>query len=347
MDLKTLKIEIQKSIESASDLRQLDVVFRDQLGKQGKLTQVLHSLKDVPPQKRKILGKEANLLKNFLEMKLEERTKEIKEKQRKDQEKKDWVDITAPGKKIFSGHLHPLTLIRRKAVEVFLGMGFSIAEGPELEVEWYNFDTLNFPPNHPAREMQDTFWVVQKDREALPAKKKLLLRTHTSPVQVRYMEKHKPPFRIIAPGKIFRHEATDSSHEMQFHHLEGLIVDKDVSVANFKAIIQEFYEKFFGRSVKVRLRPSYFPFTEPSFEVDMSCVICGGKGCSTCQGNVWLEMMGAGMVNPNVYKYSGLDPKNISGFAFGMGLDRLAMMKYKINDIRLFHSGDMRFLDQF
>jgi len=238
-------------------------------------------------------------------------------------------------------------------------MGFSIVEGPEIETEWYNFDALNIPKDHPARDLWNTLWLRQNNRP------RLLLRTHTSPVQVRYMEKNQPPLRIIVPGRVFRHEATDASHEVNFYHLEGLMVDKaysrqsrdgssesliqnrDVSVANFKAIIQKFYQKFFEKNVEIRLIPCYFPFTEPSFEVDITCLACGGKGCPACQKTGWMEMMGAGMVHPNVFKNSGLNPKEWQGFAFGMGLDRLAMMKYKINDIRLFYSGDLRFLEQF
>lgn len=238
----------------------------------------------------------------------------------------EWVDVTVPGVKPALGHLHPLTLVRRKIEEIFGSMGFSVAEGPEMETEWYNFDALNIPKNHPARDLWDTFYLTNG----------LLLRTHTSPVQIRYMEKNQPPLKIIVPGRIFRHEATDFSHEFNFHQVEGLMIDKTVSVANFKAIIQEFFKQFFGESsVQIRMRPSYFPFVEPGFEVDMM----GKKG--------WMEMMGAGMVHPNVLNNAGLNPKDWQGFAFGMGMDRLAMMKYKIDDIRLFYSGDLRFLQQF
>ncbi len=226
-------------------------------------------------------------------------------------------------------------------------MGFSVVEGPELENEWYNFDALSFPKEHPAREMQDTLWIKQKDRENLQSKKRFLMRTHTSPVQIHYMEKNNPPLRIVVPGRVFRNEATDVGHEVNFYHLEGLMVSENISVANFKAIIQEFFRRFFGKPVKIRLRPSYFPFTEPSFEVDLNCINCGGKGCSICSKTGWLEIMGAGMVHPNVFKAAGYNPKQVQGFAFGVGMDRLQMMKHKINDIRLFYSGDLRFLQQF
>jgi len=261
----------------------------------------------------------------------------IKKKELKIQTKGPYFDVTAPGKKLTSGHLHPLTQVRKKVEEIFQAMGFEVVEGPEMETEWYNFDALNIPKDHPARDLWNTLWL----------KNGLLLRTHTSPVQIRYLEKHNPPLRIIVPGRIFRYEATDASHEINFYQVEGLMVGKEVSASNFKAIIQEFFYQFFGKPIEIRMRPSFFPFTEPSFEVDMTCLNCNGKGCTACSETGWMEMMGAGMVHPNVLKNSGLNPKNWQGFAFGMGLDRLAMMKYKINDIRLFYSGDLRFLNQF
>jgi len=256
--------------------------------------------------------------------------------------KKDLFDPSIPGEKADAGHLHPLTLTQRKVIEIFESMGFSVIEGPEIETEWYNFDALNIPKDHPARDMWDTFWL----------KNKKLLRTHTSPVQIRYMEKNNPPIKIIVPGRIFRHEATDACHEINFYQLEGLMIDKDISASSFKAIIQEFLSRFFNAVVEARLRPSFFPFTEPSFEVDMSCVVCKGTGCSTCSQTGWIELIGAGMVHPNVLKAAKIIPYQKSGggwqgFAFGIGLDRLAMMKYKINDIRLLYSGDLRFLKQF
>jgi len=341
IDLKTLKIKAQNEIEKAKDLKELNEIFKKYLGKQGKLTQILRSLEKLPKAKRANIGKEANKFKNFLRIKFDEKTQEIKEKIRKITEEAEWIDITAPGKKPLIGHLHPLTLVKRKAEEIFQSMGFSVVEGPEIETEWYNFDALNIPKDHPARDAWDTFWLKDSGGQ------KLLLRTHTSPVQIRYMEKNNPPLRIIVPGEVFRHEATDASHEFDFYHIEGLMVDKAVSAANFKAIIQEFFQQFFEKSVKIRLIPSFFPFVEPGFQVDMTCLNCGGKGCQSCSQTGWLEMMGAGMVHPAVLKNSGLNPKFWQGFAFGMGLERLAMMKYKVNDIRLFRSGNLRFLQQF
>ncbi len=349
LDLKSLKNRAKNEIERAEDLKGLNELFNRYLGKRGEIPQILRSLKDLPKTERARIGKGANELKDILKLAFEKKEKKMRLLGAPVKET-GWLDITIPGKKPSLGHLHPLTLIKRKAEEIFQSMGFEVIEGPEAETEWYNFDALNIPKEHPARDMWDTFWLRQNEVKSQKLKVKsnrLLLRTHTSPVQIRYMEKNNPPLRVMAPGKVFRYEATDASHETNFYQLEGLMVGKNISAANFKAIIQEFYRRFFGKPVEVRLRPSYFPFTEPSFEVDMSCVNCGGKGCSVCSKTGWLEMMGAGMVHPNVYKNSGLNPKGLTGFAFGMGLDRLAMMKYKINDIRLFHSGDLRFLEQF
>ena len=341
MELKTLKIEAQKAIGGAQDLKVLNDIYKKYLGKKGELTQILRSLENLPKAKRVKVGREANVLKNSLRIKFDEKAQELKEKTQKQAEQTEWLDITAPGKKLILGHLHPLTLIKRKTEEIFQAMGFSVVEGPEVETEWYNFDALNVPKDHPARDLWDTFYL----------KNGFLLRTHTTPVDVRYMEKNNPPLRIIIPGRCFRHEATDASHDVQFYQIDGLMVGKDISVANFKAIIQEFFQRFFEKPVKIRLIPSFFPFVEPGFQVDMTCLNCEGKGCSVCSQIGWLEMMGAGIVHPNVFKAAGYvqNPPagGWQGWAFGMGMDRLAMMKYKINDIRLFYSGDLRFLQQF
>jgi phenylalanyl-tRNA synthetase alpha chain len=233
-------------------------------------------------------------------------------------------------------------MIQNELEDIFTSMGFEVADGPEVETEFYNFDALNMPKNHPARDMQDTFWL-----KGLHANERVAMRTQTSAVQVRYMEKHQPPFRIIVPGRIFRNEATDSTHEHTFHQFEALFVDKNINVGNFKFIAQEFFSRFFKKDVKVRLRPSYFPFTEPSFEFDISCTMCGGKGCPGCKNAGWLEIGGAGMVNQFVFESAGYKRNEYQGFAWGFGIERLAMMKYKINDIRLFHGGDIRFIKQF
>jgi phenylalanyl-tRNA synthetase alpha chain len=334
IDLKTIKKRAENEFKKAVDLKELDEIFKKYLGKKGEITQILKTLSKLPNERRAKIGKGINELKNFLEEKIEDKKSYFT---KATEDKEEWLDITAPGKKPVVGHLHPLTLIKRRIEEIFQAMGFSVVEGPEVETEWYNFDALNIQKDHPARDFWDTLYLKGGN----------LLRTHTSPVQIRFMEKNEPPFRIIVPGRVFRHEATDAKHEVNFYQVEGLMVGKDVSVANFKAVIQEFLNRFYQKEIKLRLRPSFFPFTEPSFEIDINCIVCGGKGCSTCLGQGWIELMGAGMVHPNVLKNSGLDPRNWQGFAFGMGLDRLAMMKYKINDIRLFYSGDLRFLQQF
>ena len=335
--LKTLKKKAENEIKSSKNLKDLDSVYKKYLDKKSELSQILRSLKRMPKTKRIKLGKEANELKQSLKKAIGQKTKKIKEKTIEKVYEKEWIDVTVPGKKPVLGHLHPLTHTKREVERIFQLMGFSVIEGPEVETVWYNFDALNIPKDHPARDLWDTFYL----------KNGMLLRTHTSPVQVRYMEKNNPPLRVIVPGRIFRHEATNSAHEFNFYHIEGLMVDKKISAANFRAILQEFYRQFFKKPVKIRMRPSYFPFVEPGFEVDMSCMLCMGKGCPACGRTGWQEMMGAGMVHPSVLKNSGLNAKNWQGFAFGMGLDRLAMMKYKINDIRLFYKGDLRFLKQF
>ena len=340
INLKKLKIEAKKGIKKARDLKSLNEVFNRYLGKrQGELVRILRSLEKLPKRKRAKIGEEANKLKDFIKQKIEVKAEKMRLIEASP-EKTEWLDVTIPGKKPLLGHLHPLTQVKRKTEEIFENMGFSVVEGPEIETEWYNFDALNIPKDHPARDVWDTFWLKNN-------RVKLLLRTHTSPVQVRYMEKNNPPLRIIVPGRVFRREATDASHEINFYHLEGLMIDKDISAANFKAVIQEFYREFFGKPLKIRFIPSFFPFVEPGFQVDISCLNCQGRGCSACQQSGWLEMMGAGMVHPNVLKNSGLNPKFWQGFAFGMGIERLVMMKYKINDIRLFYGGDLRFLKQF
>ena len=337
-NLKLLQKKAEKELKEAKELKQLEDIFQKYLGKKGEITKILRSLEKLPKTKRVKIGKQTNHLKNLLKVKIEAKAGKLKEKIREEVKEREWIDITIPGRKPLGGHLHPLTQVKSQTEEVFQSMGFSVVEGPEIENEWYNFDALNIPKDHPARDAWNTFWL--KDS-------KLLLRTHTSPVQIRYMEKNNPPLRIIVPGRIFRHEATDASHEINFYHVEGLMIDKNTSVANFKAIIQEFFKRFFQKGIKIRMRPSYFPFTEPSFEVDMGCLNCQGRGCSACFQTGWMEMMGAGMVHPNVLKAVGLNPKYWQGFAFGIGMDRLAMMKYRINDIRLFYGGDLRFLNQF
>lgn len=341
MENEKAQSKIQGKIDSAKDMKELDAIYRNYLGRKGEITLALRGMSNFSPQERKQRAPELQTLKREIDAAIVKRAHELKHKAIEEDLKAEWLDVSAPGKKIERGHLHPLTLLQNKVNDIFTSLGFEIVEGPEVETELYNFDALNIPKDHPSRDLWDTFWLKE------PKNQGLLLRTHTSPVQIRYMERHNPPLRIIAPGRVFRHEASDASHDIQFYQLEGLMVDKEISVANFKAVISEFFKALFGNRANIRLRPSYFPFVEPGFEVMMSCVNCGAKGCSVCSQSGWLEMMGAGMVHPNVFKAAGYNFSDWTGFAFGIGLDRIAMMKYKIDDIRLFYGGDLKFLRQF
>ncbi|MCD5396112.1 MAG: phenylalanine--tRNA ligase subunit alpha [Candidatus Pacebacteria bacterium] len=345
MEIKNLKKQAQEELNLIGKIEELKKFEEKYLGKEGKITKILRSLKNLSDKERKKIGKETNEFKDYLLGEIEKRREEIRKREIEEKEKEEWIDITIPPKKIEKGHLHPLSLAQERIEEIFVSFGFSVIEGPEIENEWYNFDALNIPKDHPARDLWDTFWI--KSQKSKVKSQKWLLRTHTSPVQVRYMEKHNPPLRIISPGRIFRYEATDASHEINFYQVEGLMIDRDITVANFYFIMDEFFKSFFRKETKIRLRPSFFPFTEPSFEIDIVCSLCKGKGCSVCSKRGWIELAGAGMVHPNVLKAVKIDPKKWQGFAFGLGLDRLAMIKYKINDIRLFYSGDLRFLRQF
>ena len=342
-----------KALKKIENLDELEALRLSYLGrKQGAIVQILRGLKDLPVEKRKTVGKEANDLARELEQAFEKRKEELIDEDLEHALKKEKIDISMPGVRLPQGHLHPVTKVRREIEEIFRSIGFKIATGPKIENEWYNFDALNIPKDHPARDLWDTIWLRSNQKlkvksEKLKIGEKLLLRTHTSPVQVHYLEKNNPPFRIIAPGEVYRYEATDASHDFQFWQVEGLVVDRKVSVANFKSITRSFYERFFKKQVKIRLRPSFFPFVEPGFEVDLSCVNCNGKGCRVCSQTGWLEMMGAGIVHPNVFKNTGYSPREWQGIAFGMGMDRLVLMKYKIPDIRLLRGGDLRFLKQF
>jgi phenylalanyl-tRNA synthetase alpha chain len=334
MFIKEIRDSALREILGAKNIEELESFRIKYFGRKGKVSEVLSQLKNLAGEERISLGKSANELKKEIEAIIEKKKKELTQSF---EAMKEWIDVSAPGHKLAKGHLHPRTLVLRRVEEIFQSLGFSVVEGPELETDYYNFEALNVPKDHPARDMQATLYVSEET----------LLRTQTSPMQVRYMEKNNPPLRIIVPGKVFRRDATDATHDSQFFQVEGLMVDKEISVANFKAVMGEFFKRFYGKEVKIRLRPSYFPFTEPSFEVDMSCAVCGGKSCRVCGQSGWLEMAGAGMVHQNVFKFAGYVPGEWQGFAFGIGLDRMAMMKYKISDIRLLNSGDLRFLKQF
>ena len=329
-----------EDLKKLSDKQSLEDLRVKYLGRKGELNKILEKVKTLGEKERAEHGRQLNALKQEIEQLLKDSWQKVKTASR--QLAEEWLDITAPGAKPLVGHWHPRTLVLREIENIFKSLGFSVVDGPELETQWYNFEALNMPKDHPARDMQDTFYVKN------PAGgEDLVLRTHTSPNQIRFMEKNEPPFRIIVPGKVFRNEATDASHEYQLHQFEGLMVDKNISVANFKAIVNEFFQRLYGLKAKIRLRPSFFPFTEPSFEVDMACVFCDQKGCRVCKNAGWLEMGGAGMVNQFVFESAGYVRNEWQGFAFGFGIDRLAMLKYHINDIRLLTGGDMRFLKQF
>lgn len=342
-EINTIKESFRAALEETPAIERVEELRIAYLGRKGALTLILRALKDLPSEERKRIGEEANRLRREIEEQLAEKRAELEKTVHESALKREWLDVTRPGIKSLRGHLHPVTRVLREIEEIFHSMGFATAEGPEVETDFYNFEALNMPPGHPARDMWDTFWLKKNPGQKSP----LLLRAHTSPVQVRYMEMHQPPIRIIVPGVVYRYEATDASHEIQFHQVEGLMVDKHISVANFKAIMQEFSSRLFGKKVSIRLRPSYFPFTEPSFEADISCVVCAQRGCSLCKQSGWLELFGAGMVHPSVFKAAGWNPERIQGFAFGIGFARLVAMKYKIPDVRLLNSGDLQFLKQF
>ena len=351
-DLAHIRDNALNEIKKADTPEAVEDLRVQYLGRKSALTSVLRSLKDLSPEDRRKIGAQAQALQKEITELLDKQANAMQKTLRESVLQKEWVDITRPGKYSEKGHLHPLTKMTREMASIFSAMGFETVDGPEVETEYYNFDALNIPRNHPAREMWDTFWLKEGQRIAgikstRGRHDRLLLRTHTSPVQIRYMESHNPPFRIIVPGRVYRYEATDASHDVQFHQIEGLMVDRTISIANFKAIIQEFFSRLFVKRVTIRLRPSYFPFTEPSFEIDISCVSCNQKGCSICKKTGWVELAGAGMVHPNVFKAAGYNPADARGFAFGMAIDRMALMKYNIPDIRLFRSGNLKFLKQF
>jgi len=341
MKNKILKIErdalaeIKKS-QSSDTLEVLRVKY---LGRKSELVAILRNLKDLSDSEKKDVGEKANEARIEIESQIKARELEIKNMEFKDMEEKERIDITYPGMKTEVGHLHPVTQTRYAIEEIFKSMGFLVVEDREIEDEFHNFNALNVPKDHPARDMQDTFWLKSG---AVP-------RTQTSSVQIRFMEKNKPPFRIVSPGRVFRKEASDATHESDFHQIECLMVDEagSITISSFKAVLHEFMKGLFGADVKVRLRPSYFPFVEPGFETDVSCPYCGEIGCRICKYSGWIELGGSGIVNQKVFTSVGFPEDKYEGFAFGFGLERMAMIKFGIDDIRLFHSGDLRFLEQF
>ena len=334
--IENVRKEFLERLEKVNSIEELEKLRVEFIGRKGKVTELLKSIPKLPPEERKEFGKACNVLKGEIESLIKERLSYFKELEKKEKLEKERIDVTLPGRRRPLGSLHVVTKTLKEIVNIFTSMGFSVAEGPEIETDFYNFEALNIPKGHPAREMQDTFYISED----------IVLRTHTSPVQVRIMEKHQPPVQIVAPGKVYRKDA-DVTHTPMFHQVEGLMVDERVTFADLKGVLELFLREMFGSDTKVRFRPSYFPFTEPSAEVDIGCVICGGKGCKVCKGTGWLEILGCGMVDPAVFKAVDINPDIYQGFAFGMGVERIAMLKYGIDDLRLFFENDLRFLRQF
>lgn len=335
--IQQIKADVEAILATAADLDTLENIRIKYLGKKGELTAVLKGMGKLSPEERPVIGALVNEVKAALENELEAKKAQISEKLEAEKLKAEVIDVTMPGKKSSAGKLHPLTKVMNEIKDIFIGMGFQIADGPEVEYDYYNFEALNIPKNHPARDTQDTFYIEDN----------IVLRTQTSPMQIRVMEKTKPPVRVIAPGRVYRSDSVDATHSPVFHQIEGLVVDKNVTMADLKGMLEMFVKSLYGEESKVRFRPHHFPFTEPSAEMDVSCFVCGGKGCSVCKGEGWIEILGCGMVHPKVLENCGIDPEEYSGFAFGVGLERIAMGKYDIDDLRLFFENDQRFLDQF
>jgi phenylalanyl-tRNA synthetase alpha chain len=344
IDIKKIKDQALKEIEEIQNSEEWQQIRNKYFSrKSGELAKLIKDVKEVSDDLKPKFGALANQVKEEIGSALDQKWSELA----KDQDEKldkDFIDVTLDIDKYKLGHLHPMTQVQSELEDIFKSMGFMILDGPELESDYYNFEALNIPSWHPARDAQDTFYI---DELPNSGQEKLVLRTHTSPVQVRAMQKYGAPLRCVVPGRVFRNEATDASHDHTFYQLEGLMIDKDISIANLVAVMKEMLSAIFKQEVKVRLRPGYFPFVEPGFELDFGCLICQGKGCSVCKQTGWIEFVGSGMVHPNVLKYGGIDPDKWSGFAFGLGTTRLVMMKYGIDDIRLLQSGDLRFLNQF
>lgn len=342
--LEKLRSEAKEKITNAVDLSTLEAVEVRYLGRKGEISIILQSLKGLPDEQKRTIGSLGNQVKKELEAIFNEKRTQLEEEQIRKSLATDFFDITAPGKKFPIGHIHPISQVQHEVEKIFGQMGFAIMDGPEVESEYYNFEGLNVPADHPARDMQDTFFVNEKMDNGHG---RLVLRTQTSPVQVRTMEKYGAPLRVIVPGRVFRYEATDASHDTTFNQVEGLLVDKDISLSHLKGVMNEFLTRLFHKEVTVRFRPGYFPFVEPGVELDFSCLLCGGKGCRVCKHTGWMEFMGAGMVHPNVLKAGGIDSTQYQGWAFGFGLTRLVMMRYGLDDIRLLSNGDLRFIKQF
>ena len=335
--LQKIKEEATKQILASEELTKLNEVRVAFLGKKGELTAVLKSMKDVLPEERPIVGQLVNETRAAIEDMLEETKKKLEAAELNFRLKQEVIDVTLPAKKNRIGHRHPNTIALEEVERIFVGMGYEVVEGPEVEYDYYNFEALNIPADHPAKDEQDTFYINSK----------ILLRTQTSPVQVRTMESRPLPLRMIAPGRVFRSDEVDATHSPSFHQIEGMVIDKNITFADLKGTLAEFAKELFGKDTKVKFRPHHFPFTEPSAEVDVTCFKCGGSGCRFCKGSGWIEILGCGMIHPKVLKMSGIDPEEYSGFAFGVGLERIALLKYEIDDMRLLYENDDRFLAQF
>ncbi|MBO5197961.1 MAG: phenylalanine--tRNA ligase subunit alpha [Lachnospiraceae bacterium] len=335
--LQAIREEVAKQIEACADMDKLNEIRVAFLGKKGELTNIMKSLKDATAEERPKLGMMINEARAEIEEKLSEKKDAFAKKLREEKMKAETIDVTLPAKKPMMGHRHPNSIALEEVERIFIGMGYEVVEGPEVEYDYYNFEALNIPANHPAKDEQDTFYITGD----------ILLRTQTSPVQVREMEKGKLPIRMIAPGRVFRSDEVDATHSPSFHQIEGLVIDKNITFADLKGTLAEFAKELFGEQTRVKFRPHHFPFTEPSAEVDVTCFKCGGSGCRFCKGSGWIEILGCGMVHPKVLKMSGIDPDEYSGFAFGVGLERIALLKYEIDDMRLLYENDERFLKQF
>ena len=335
--LEKIKEEALKQIAASDALEKLNDIRVSYLGKKGQLTSLLKGMKDVSPEERPKVGQMVNDARALIEGRLEEAKTALAQKAREEQLRKEVIDVTLPAKRQEEGHRHPNTIALEEVERIFIGMGYEVVEGPEVEYDEYNFEKLNIPKGHPARDEQDTFYINDS----------ILLRSQTSPVQVRTMEQGKLPIRMIAPGRVFRSDEVDATHSPSFHQIEGLVIDKGITFADLKGTLEEFAKEMFGTETKVKFRPHHFPFTEPSAEVDVSCFKCGGKVCRFCKGSGWIEILGCGMVHPHVLEMCNIDPDEYSGFAFGVGLERIALLKYEIDDMRLLYENDIRFLKQF
>ena len=336
-EILKIKEDSIEAIKNCEDLKTLNDLKVKYLGKKGELTTVLRGMGKLSPEERPVIGSLVNQVRDELTGVLEEKQKELEKAELLKKLETENIDVTEPSKKVNLGSLHPITQIINEVEEIFLGMGYEIADGPEVEKAIYNFDKLNTPPDHPARDVQDTFYITED----------IVLRSQTSPVQARVMENNKPPIKIICPGAVYRSDSVDATHSPVFHQIEGLVIDKNISMTDLKGTLEMFAKKCLGENTKIRFRPHHFPFTEPSAEADVSCFVCGGKGCRVCKGEGWIELLGCGMVHPNVLKNCGIDPEEYSGFAFGFGVERIAMAKFGIEDMRLLFENDVRFLKQF